>query len=138
MARHPRVPARWPARSLAGLEDVHAVDLHRGDAVRRRHGGDRGGIEVVVDRGGLGVEVVLAEEDDRHLQQRREVERLVPGALVHGTIAEEADCDLVLAKPLGGERGSGSDGQPGSHDAHAADHAQVLVGDVHRAAAARG
>ena len=47
------------------------------------------------DRGVLHVEVVLADEDDRQLEHRGVVERLVEGADVGRAVAEEAHGDLA-------------------------------------------
>ena len=60
-----------------------------------------------MDRGRLGVAVVLADEDDRQLPDRGQVERLVEGALVGGAVAEEADRDTAGAARLGGQRRAG-------------------------------
>ena len=77
-------------RGLHGLVDgerVVAVHGHSGDAVARcacRDAASRGR-EVV--RGGRCPEVVLADEDHRHLPQGGEVDALVKGAAVGGTVA---------------------------------------------------
>ena len=91
---------------------------------------------MVVDGRRLGIQVVLADEDDGHPEQARELERLVERALVDRAIAEERNGDSILAAVLRRECRSGGDRQPGGNDPHPADHPEVLVGHVHRTALA--
>ena len=86
---------------LADDDDVVAVDDAGGDVV-----GGRSVCCRVVDRGDgvdrrvLHVEVVLADEQDRQLPDRGEIERLVERPDVRRTVTEEGDGDLVGAAQL--------------------------------------
>lgn len=86
--------------------------------------------------GELGEVVVLAQEDDREVFDRGQVDRFVEGALGHRAIAEEGHGDLgALAQLHGGGRARG-DGEAGADDAVGAEDSHGQVGDVHRSAAA--
>ena len=131
--------ARGAQQAVGRLDDrveVVAVDALAVHAVRARAlvqlrlgGGAR-------DRRAHAVLVVDDEEDDRQLPQRGEVERLVPGAHVHGAVAELADDRLRLALAHEREREAGRDRQLAGDDAPAAVVAARDVEQVHRAAAA--
>ena len=79
--------------------------------------------------------IVLADEDDRQLPDRGEVERLVKGALVVGAVAEERERDRAGAPLLGAERRADRDRQAAADDAVGAEIALRRLGDMHRAAA---
>ena len=82
----------------------------------------------------LAVEVVLADEDEGQIVERRHVDRLVEGAFVGGAVAEEADRYPAIVAVLGGEGRAEGDGGTGADDAVGAEDAQVRIGDVHGAA----
>jgi hypothetical protein len=82
------------------------------------------------------VEVVLAQEDDRELPDRRQVERFVEAALVAGAVAEEAEGDLVRAAHPGGKPRAGGERHAGAHDPRLAHDTHRVDGEVHRAALA--
>ena len=92
--RRPVAAPRPGARLLHGVphrDDVVAVDRDAGDAVGR---GARGDLRVerhVAQRRRRGVEVVLADEDDRRLAHAGEVQPLVEGRVVGRAVAEEGD-----------------------------------------------
>ena len=90
----------------------------------------------VADRRVLHVEVVLADEDDRQLPDRGEVQRLVERADVRGPVAEEADRDLPGAARLRRPRGAGRDRHVRADDGVRAHRAVLDVGEVHRPALA--
>ena len=90
---------------------------------------------MALDRGPHPVEVVLDQEEDRQLPQRRQVHRLAEVAGVGGAVAEHADGDRVFALVLGGEGEAGGDRQVAADDPVAAHEAVLGVEDVHRAAA---
>src|SRR5207302_1318591 len=81
-----------------------------------------------IDEGDLGGElVVLADEQDGKLPDRREVESFVEGSVVHGAVAEERDGHAVGALEL-----RAITGPRGLKDARANDaagaHQAALVG----------
>ena len=78
--------------------------------------------------------VVLADEDDRQLPDRGEVERLVESALVVGAVAEKGDRDRALSPPLGAERRADRDRQAAADDAIGA---EIAVGSGRRCASSR-
>jgi hypothetical protein len=65
-----------------------------------------------------------------------EVQRLVEGALVHRSIAEEAHRHIGAVLIADGERGAGGDTEAAAHDAVRPEHADGEVGHMHRAAPA--
>ena len=115
---------------------VHAVDDDARHAIAAGPIGDVDDRLVARLRGELAVQVVLADEDHGQRVERGHVRRLVEGAFVRRTVAEEADRDLVaLAVPVG-ERGADGDGDAAGDDAVRAEHAELEVRDVHAAALA--
>ncbi len=124
-----------PGDRVAHDEDVVAVDEFGRDVVRRsavrgrvRHRGDG------ADRRVLHVEVVLTHEDHGELPHGGEVERLVEGTDVRGTVAEERDGDLAGATEHRRPGRADGHGQVGAHDGVRAEHEAVGLGEVHRAA----
>ena len=122
--------------ALAHRDHVHPVDPLAGDAVALRLLREVGLGRVALDRGSHPVEVVLDQEEDRQLPERRQVHRLAEVAGVGGAVAEHADGDRVFALVVGGEREAGGDRQVAADDPVAAHEALLAVEDVHRAAAA--
>ena len=57
-------------------------------------------------------------------------------AFVGSAVAEESHRDPIQTHVLGGQRGAGSDRDAGSHNGVGAQHAQVRLGNMHRAALA--
>ena len=89
------------ARRLQHCGRVHAVDRINRHAVATGTFND-GQPRHVLEGRGHGIAVVLADEDDRHLPDGRQVQGLVKDALVDATVPEEADADGVAAvDPIG-------------------------------------
>ncbi len=85
-----------------------------------------------------GVEVVLAEEDHRHLLERGEVQALGGDALFGRRVAEEHDDDSLLAFQLRGKRRADGDRNGAADDRRCPRHPDALVDQVHRAASRSG
>ena len=90
----------------------------------------------VADRRVLHVEIVLADEDDRQLPDRREIERLVERADIGGAVAEETDRDVLFAEILRAPRRAAGNRQVRADDRVGAHHAVLDRGQMHRAALA--
>src|SRR4029453_14263028 len=126
-------PLHGLPRGLPHRQDVVAVHHDPGHAVGGGavpdvlHGDDLG------DRGGGAVEVVLADEEDRHPPDGRHVHRFVDRALVGAAIAEEARHHLVGAAHAGGEAHADGHRLAAADDGDGGDHAHRHVADVHRA-----
>ena len=115
-------------------KDVVLLDALRGHAVRAHAPADvfgRLALPLVrVNR----IAVVLADEQDRQLLQRGEVERLVKHTFLGRAVAKERDHHAALAPQLDGVgiahrvRNRGGDDRRGAH------HAARDVDQVHRAA----
>jgi hypothetical protein len=133
--------AALPASRRRGLGgradglDVIAVDGLARESIGGRSIGDARILHHEVDAGRGAVEIVLADEDDRQLPDRGEVERLVKGAFVVRAVAEERHRHRAGPPLLGAQRGADRDRQPAANDAIRAEIALGRVGDVHRAAA---
>ncbi|MNN17489.1 hypothetical protein D3C81_1306790 [compost metagenome] len=137
---------RWPlacagafdgrARSLVHGKEIEAVDGHAGHAEAGGAVGDVVAGHRPVRGGGLGVAVVLGDEDARQVHDRGHVHGLEHRAFVGGTVAEERHRNVVAALELGGQGGPGHQRRSGADDTVGAKHAFFQVGDVHRAALA--
>ena len=92
-ARRRARPRRARARRGLDGEHIHAVDHAGRDPVARGLEAKIGLRLVALERGAHSVEVVLAEEQDRKLPERGEVQRFVELAFGHGAVAEEAGGD---------------------------------------------
>ena len=123
---------RFACRFVDG-EHVLAVDGDAGEAVAHRAIGEPRDRGLVLLPRELAVVIVLDHEDRRQLEQRREVECLVPGALVGRAVTGEAHRDAAVSLILRRERCSDRDRRSAADDAVGADDADVEVGDVHRA-----
>ena len=121
-------------RGVAHREGVHPVDDLRRHAVGLRALGDVGHARDPGVRRRSTVEVVLADEDDRQLLDRGEVEPLVEGTLVGRALAEEADRDLVGSPQLHRQAESGHHGVAPTHDRDRGQHPDRGVAEVHRSA----
>jgi hypothetical protein len=114
---------------------IIAVDRHTWHRVRRcavghvRHGHRAGDVHRHP------VLVVLADEDDRQLPDRRHVERFVEGTFVRRAVAEEHHADTILFLHGDAHADAYGDRQATGHDAVGAEIAALDIGDVHRAAA---
>ena len=84
------------------------------------------------------VEIVLAEEDDRHLLERGEIQALGTDALFRRRIPEEDDDHAVLAFHPRGQPRADRYGHRSADNRRGPGHADALVDQVHRAAARRG
>ena len=129
-------PVRGRGDGVPHDQDVVAVDELGRDAGTPGRGRRPGWSAAVTerDRRVLHVEVVLADEQDRQLPHRGEVERLVERADVGRPVAEEGDGDLLGAAQR--RRPGRADGhrQVGADDGVGAEHAPVGLGQVHGAA----
>ena len=127
-----RIPSATPSRTaITSIPSIRVA----GDAVALGLLGEVGLGGVALDRGPHPVEVVLDQEEDGQLPERRQVHRLAEVAGVGGAVAEHADGDRVFALVLGGERQARRDRQVAADDPVAAHEAPLAVEDVHRAAA---
>src|SRR5262245_37308820 len=124
------------ARRLVHREEVEAVD---NDAGHAEPGGTVGDVVAGHRPGtgcGLGIPVVLGDEDGRQVPHRGQVHRLKRRALVARAVTEERDADAAGALDLGGQRRPADQRRPAADDAVGPEHALGQVGDVHRAALA--
>ena len=133
--------ARARERALGGLIDrqhVVAVDRDAFEAVTLRpvrHVIDR---HALFDRHGIGVKIVLADEDDRQPLDAREVQRLVEITGVARALAEVRDDDVVGLFHLEGEPQAGGDRQVGAKHAGVAENPELVDAAVERRVAALG
>src|SRR6516164_4676457 len=124
------------AGRLVHGEEVEAVDDHARHAEPGRAVGDVVAGHRPGTGRGLGVTVVLGDEDGRQVPHAGQVHGLQRGALVAAAVAEERDADPAGALELGRQRGPADQRRPAADDAVGAEHALGQVGDVHRAALA--
>src|SRR5438067_6971519 len=80
--------------------------------------------------------VVLADEQDRQLPDRREVESFVEGAVVDRPIAEEGDADLIVFQQLEAVAGAGGLQNTWPNDTAGPHQADFRGEQVHAAATA--
>ena len=111
-------------------EHVGAVDDDPFEAVRGRPVGEVVDAELEPVRGGVGVLVVVADEDDREPVDAGQVHRLVRIAAGHRAVAAPADRDARLAADLERERAADGDGHERRQVAHHRDQAEPDVGHV--------
>ncbi len=95
------------AIDLVGIVAVNdnALEAIGGGAIGRRVFDRRH----VADRRVFHVEIVFADEHDRQLPDRGEIERLVERADIGGAVAEEADRDVLVAFILRAPGGAAGD-----------------------------
>ena len=86
--------------------------------------------------GGLGVAVVLYDEDHRQVPGAGEVQAFEERALVGAAVAGERDGYLLRAAGLRGQPYAADQGRAAADDAVGAEHALIQVGYVHGAALA--
>src|SRR5258706_8023232 len=133
----------WTFACTAGIDgllgraehspDVVAVDDRGPYAVRRSESGDAFTSRHRATVRELRVAVVLADEQHRQIPHRSKVDRLVEGALVHGSLAEEGHGHAVTAEHAAREGRARRERQACSDDRVRAGNAFAPVGDVHRA-----
>src|SRR5690242_4484122 len=136
---------RWPVagpRATNGLgrggsydRQIVAVDRDSGHCVRACSIGDVRYRHGERDVHRHAVFVVLADENDRQLPDRRHVECFVKSPLVGSAVAEEHHAHTILLLHLDAHADADGDRQPAPDDAVGAEIAALHVGDVHRAAA---
>ncbi len=80
---------------------------------------------------GVGVLIVVADEDHRQLLDGGEVHALMPGAPAGGAVAEIAEGHAVLALVAERQSGAGSHGNGGGQGADDGDQAQLQIAHVH-------
>ena len=97
-------PGDRVARGRVAGQDVVAVHDHAGDAVARRAIGHVGARHLARHRDADRVAVVLDDEDERQLVDRREVQALVDVALVAAPLPHARHRDLAGLADLGRER----------------------------------
>ena len=115
-------------------DDVVPVDGVALDLVGRDHVAHALDVRVRRARRELREAVVLADEDERQLPERREVDGLVEVAGLHRAVAEEDDRDRVLALLPRGQGTSERERDVAADDAGRAHEAVLHVDEVHRAA----
>src|SRR3546814_10787801 len=120
----------------AHRENVHAVDLHAGDAEAFA-----AAIELVlgataIDRSAHRILVVLDHEDVRQLPQLGDVEAFIDLALVRGAVAEIGHGDPAVAAIFVREGEAGAERDLSTDDAVAAIEFMLDAEHVHRAALA--
>jgi len=93
---------------------------------------------VITDGGAHAVQVVLADEQDRGLPERRQVERFVELAFGDRALAKEAGGDIGLVLHLIRQGQAHRQGQVGTDDGVPAVEAGGAIEQVHGAAAAAG
>ena len=120
------------------LEDVHAVDLAAGDVVGLAALVEIGAGRGARDRGAHAVLVVLDDEHDRQLPQRRHVEGLHHLALVGGAVTVIGQRYRIVTAVVVGKAEAGADRHAGADDAVAAVEVLRAREHVHRAALALG
>src|SRR4029453_14504189 len=102
------------AQLIAHLAEVHAVHNFT------RHVVAFGAINDVLERSRAlyrcshGEEVVFANENDRELEESREIQRLVKATLVDRAIAEKAKCNPVFLLIFRGDRHPAGEGHRGT------------------------
>ena len=127
-----------PAASVEGFfdgacyrVDILPIDDHARHPIAHRPIGD------VLDGGGdidaavLAVLVVLADEDNRQLPDRRQVEALMERADVGRPVAEHRDRRIVGPPDLGGQRSAGRHRNTGSNNGESRQQADRHVTKVH-------
>ena len=87
-------------------------------------------------RHGDAVEVIFADEHDREMPYRREVERFVERTLIGRSVAEEADADLIGLAHLDRKPHTSAQAMTRAYNTVCAKDAEIQIGDVHRTAAA--
>ena len=115
-------------------EEVIAVDDHPRHA--KTHGalGDVFACDRPARAGGFGVAVVFRDEQARQFHDRGQVHCLEHRALVGAAVAEKRHGHALAALELGRQRRPGRQGRAGTDDTVGAEHAFLLVGNVHGAA----
>jgi hypothetical protein len=130
-----RLLDRLPGR-LVNLGDVVPVDRARRKPERGGAGGDALAGRDCVGGGELGVAVVLADEDDRRLPERGQVQRLEEDALVRSAVAEKRHRDCVPAELLAANASPTACGIPPPTNPVGADRPLGRRAHVHGAALA--
>ncbi len=120
---------RAPQRGHVGAVDDLALEPVRGhDVAHALH------LRVCAARRELGDAVVLADEDQRQVPERGEIDGLVEVPGLDRPVAEEGDRNLVRAAQLGGERIARGQRQIAADDAGRAHQAVGAIDEVHRSA----
>jgi hypothetical protein len=132
-----RMGNRLAAR-LLDRENVHAVDLHAGNAVGLAALVEVGPGRRPLDAGAHAVLVVLDDVDHRQLPQRGHVEGLVDLALVDRAVAQIGQGHAVLVAVFLAEGDTGAERHLGADDAVAAEEAPLAAEHVHGAPLALG
>ena len=119
-------------------ENVVAIDDFRGHVVGRAAVGNIGAGHLQAERGGVGVLIVVADEDDRELLDGGEIDAFVPVAAAGGAVAEVIESDAITAAIAERHGDSGGDGNGGGECADDGDEAVFHVAHMHVAVAAAG
>jgi hypothetical protein len=124
-------------RQLANSHHVHAVHLHRLDAVGTgRFQQARVQRQAALRRGPHGIAVVLAHEDDRELPQGGQVEGFMRMATGQCALSKEAQHDGVTFLVLDREGQAGRQGQVPTNNRVSAHEVPLSIHQVHGAAPA--
>lgn len=91
---------------------IIAIDVQSRHAIPRRSIGDVRDRRAPGEAGVLGVTIVLADENDRQLPYRGQIQGLMECVDIGGAFAEIGDGDTPLAKELRGERQAADYGWP--------------------------
>ena len=119
---------------VAHLAKAHPVDDVARDIVAFRAIDDFLERSRALDRCAHGEEVVFANENDRQLVERGQIERFVEGSLVDRPIAEEAKRDPVFTAVLRGEGHPGRERNVRRDDGVPAVHVIFAIEKMHRSA----
>ena len=122
------------AQLIAHLAKVHAVDHLTRNVVAF------GAIDNVLERGRTlhrcshGEEIVFADENDRELEEPREIQRLVKATLIDRAIAEKAKRNPVFVPIFRGESQPDGERNMRADNGVPAIHVMFLVEKMHRTA----
>src|SRR5206468_10686632 len=121
---------------VAHFAKVHSVENFSGNVVTL------GPIDNLFERcrsfhrGAHGKEVVFADENDRQLKERSQIQSFMKRALVDRAVTEKAEGHAIFAPVLNGKRQSNSKWNVGADNGVPAVHVSLTVKEMHRTAQA--
>ena len=119
---------------VAHFAKVHSIDNLTGNVVTL------GAIDDLLKRcrsfhgRAHGKEIVFANEDDRQLVKRGEIERFMKGALIDRAVAEKTKRDAIFVSIFAGEGQSGRERHVRADNGVPAVHVILAIEEMHRAA----